>query len=305
MKKAYKESLKSIERLIEKGSTLEEAFLSEKEIFPQFFISMVGIGEKTGKIIYVFKGLELYYKKVNFIKEKTKSSLTYPALVLVALILLGFFVVIFFIPTMANIYSSIDDNMPKVYINVLKFNYQLRENTIGIMLYIIFWGFILPRYILKNYLSQYIKRYIYKIPICYLINEYISIVLISVIVNSGINISTGLGYCSKGEFINKINYKIANINKDIIQGKTLTEAMKNTDLFSKYTLAHIRLGEESGALDKRLSLLEAELFDKLSNKIDKILVWIQPTFIGIMAVPIVAFILIFIMPIFEVISIGV
>ena len=74
-------------------------------------------------------------------------------------------------------------------------------------------------------------------------------------------------------------------------------------MFSKYTLAHIKLGEESGSLDKRLQLLEEEVFKSLTVKINKLTKMIQPFLILFIGVIIVTFIIKFIMPLLDMVLI--
>lgn len=74
-------------------------------------------------------------------------------------------------------------------------------------------------------------------------------------------------------------------------------------MFSKYTLAHIKLGEESGSLDKRLQLLEEEVFKNLTTRINKITQLIQPFLILFIGVIIVSFIIKFLMPLLDIVLI--
>ena len=74
-------------------------------------------------------------------------------------------------------------------------------------------------------------------------------------------------------------------------------------MFSKYTLAHIKLGEESGSLDKRFQLLEEEIFKNLTTKINKLTQMIQPFLILFIGMIIVIFIIKFIMPLLDIVLI--
>ena len=59
LRKEYKSLLREMEEVIKGGGSLKSAFSKEREtLIPNFFISMVGIGEKTGRIVYVLRGLE-------------------------------------------------------------------------------------------------------------------------------------------------------------------------------------------------------------------------------------------------------
>ncbi len=74
-------------------------------------------------------------------------------------------------------------------------------------------------------------------------------------------------------------------------------------MFSKYTLAHVKLGEESGSLDKRFQLLEEEIFKILTIKINSLTKTIQPFLILFIGIIIVVFIIKFILPLLNIILI--
>lgn len=301
LKKEYKLLLKSMQYVIKDGGTLQEAFKVGNTLIPKFFISMVDIGEKTGKIVYVLKGLEIFYNKLDYIRKIIISSLSYPILIAVALLGLGIFVLFFFIPNMGNIYASMGKEIPETYLKVISLKEEVFNNPIITLTKFIIWGGIIPYFIFKNFFSRYIENLIRKVPICNLVNEYIVIVLMSVIVNSGINIAAGLEYCCESDLGNTISKNIRKINNDITSGTMLSEAMESTNMFSKYTLAHVKLGEESGSLDKRLELLEKEVFEKLDSKIGKLTQLIQPVLILSIGVVIIVFIIKFIMPLLDIV----
>ena len=50
LKKEYKMLLKEMEIIIRDGGTLRKAFSKGEGLIPIFFLSMVGIGERTGRI---------------------------------------------------------------------------------------------------------------------------------------------------------------------------------------------------------------------------------------------------------------
>ena len=292
LRKEYKSLLREMEEVIKEGGSLKSAFSKEGEtLIPNFFISMVGIGEKTGRIVYVLKGLEIYYKKLEQINKSIIKAITYPIFLMLALIALGIFVLFFFIPNMADIYGAMGKEIPNNFLN----------NTFLILLETFILGICVPYIVFKFFIKDNLNFLMQKIPIYNLFNEYIIIVLISVIINSGINIAIGLEYCYQGNLNKNIMIGLKKINNDLKNGKLLSQSMIETNMFSKSTLAHIKLGEECGALDKRLTILEDTIFTNLSFKISKITSMIQPFLILFIGVIIIIFIIKFLMPLLDIV----
>ena len=303
LKKEYKELLKDMEVCIRDGGSLCEGFKRGGTLIPSFFNSMIDIGERTGKIVYVLIGLETFYSKLYYIKKRIIGALTYPMILLGALALLGVFVLFFFIPSMSNIYSAMGYDIPQSYINIISFKEKFFDNPIIVSIQLIIIFAILPYFVIRSFFKQYLEILIEKIPIYSLINEYIAIVLMYVVINSGINIAIGLQYCCEGELGKTINRNIKKINNDITAGRMLSQSMSETKMFSNYTLAHIKLGEESGSLDKRLQLLEEEIFKNVTARMNKITQLIQPFLILFIGMIIVSFIIKFLMPLLDIVLI--
>ncbi|MGL5085499.1 MAG: type II secretion system F family protein, partial [Clostridium sp.] len=95
-----------------------------------------------------------------------------------------------------------------------------------------------------------------------------------------------------------LNEIFKKVNEDIISGKTLSESLENNEVYSKYTIAILRLGEASGSMDVRLELLSKQLEKKTQDKLNKLLAKLEPILILVMASIVLLFILVFVAPLF-------
>ncbi|MBU3106595.1 type II secretion system F family protein [Clostridium gasigenes] len=294
----YKDSIYKIQYDIENGESFENALKKHKELFPQFFISMVSIGEKSGRLNESLKGVKEYYTKISSIKKIVGNALAYPCVLLVTMISLGLFLALFIIPSFFDLYSSMGTEMPKSCLVIYEFVQKAKENPLIIIIYAISWGIVIPSLVIKYGIKKYVRIPFEKISIIRDFYEYISISLLSIIVRSGINLSLGLDYCASSFSKGILNYKFVNINLAIINGKTLSEALQGIDGYSKYTISIVKLGEASGSMDERLELLSSYLEKKSLEKINKILAGLQPALILVMAAIVLIFIMIFVIPLF-------
>lgn len=154
LRKDYKESVKMISQIIKRGGSLEEGFSIDNKLFPGFFVSMISMGESTGKISKVFNSLGIFYEKMELIKKKLINTLTYPAILIVALIVLFMFVIFFFIPNMTNVYEEMGNGMPKIYNSISKFTEFTIEYPFITSIFVVFWGVLLPYILFKNYFKN-------------------------------------------------------------------------------------------------------------------------------------------------------
>lgn len=72
------EILGSINEALEQTGDLAEAFRTSG-VFPEYFIKMTEIGERSGTLEDVMDGLSSYYSRQDSLARSTVMHLTYPA----------------------------------------------------------------------------------------------------------------------------------------------------------------------------------------------------------------------------------
>lgn len=296
--KTYKNSLLKILGLIQQGKSLSEGFTQFKDLYPEFFIGIISIGENTGKLYEVLKGLNIYYSKSLFIKKEIKNASAYPLFVFISIIILIIFLINKTIPNFCEIYKSMDIELPtncKILYNI---NSTLKDNPLLTVITLSSWALI-SIILFKCFFKKINIERFTKINIVKYFFEYIMVLLFSIITSTGINISQALEYCENSMNFSYLRNKIKEINISILKGRTLTEALERTGLFSKYTLALIKIREESGTIEEGFKELSSNLEDKLFEQIKKYLRLISPIFMFIMAIFISTFLLEFVVPLFD------
>lgn len=296
--KEYKNSIARMKDKLERGESLYSAFKGYEDLYPVLFLSMLRIGEETGRLCDILYGLDIYYKKVNLIKKKISSLLIYPVLLIISIFFLAIFLVIFVLPTFNDVFVAMEKETPKAIDFIMDISKFINNYPLLAVIFSIAWFVVIPLIIIRSNIDS-IKNLTSKIPIIKNFREYISIVLVSIIIKSGVSLSKGLQYCIDGELVGDLKEKFESINSAVIEGKTLTFAMGKSNIFTKYTLTHIRIGEECGNLQEVLINLEDELFEKLTVDINRSLELISPIMIMVIGGVILSFILIFVLPIFD------
>lgn len=296
LRKDYKLSIKKISYEIKKGSSLEQGFSIFKSLYPSFFLGMISIGEKTGRLSDVFREMSIYYKRKDTMKKEIINASIYPMFLIGAMVFISIFFILFIIPQLEEVYLSVGSELPyltKVLLNTSKW---VNNSPIIAFSFIAIWGVLVPIIVIKPYFKRIIEFIINRINILKEIREYEIILLIKVIISSGINISLALKYCEEENSRNKL-YK--ELNDRILKGDELSKAINEVIDLSKYTIAIIKLGEESGSLDERLEDLTETLSKRCNERFKKIASLLQPTVIILMAFLVVFFLGVFVLPMFD------
>ena len=92
-------------RHVSAGDSLSVA-MNKTQVFPSYAIDMVATGEKSGRTEQVLRNLEVYYEEENRLFAKLRSSVGYPAALLVIMSVILAFTVAVILPVFSNVYSN-------------------------------------------------------------------------------------------------------------------------------------------------------------------------------------------------------
>lgn len=301
---AYKNSLSKILISIKEGKSLSESFKEFKNLYPNDFVGIISIGENTGKLYEVLKGVSIYYNKILSIQTKLKNATRYPIFILISIGILASYLLCKIVPEFCDIYRSMGIPLTGVCKVLYDINTNMRINYSVAIMTFISWGLLIAIFCkcLLNKIN--VERFI-QVRIVQEFFEYIIILLFSVITSTGINISVALQYCEESVNIAYLRKKIQDVNKNILKGCTLTQSFEKSGVFSKYTLAIINIREETGTIEEGFKELSINLESKLSKKIEKYLSYINPIFIAMMTIFIIIFLFVFVLPLFDALQSGI
>ena len=87
------------------GKPLSEA-MRTSEGFPEYAVEMAATGEQSGHLEQVLRNLEMYYDEEDRMFDKLRSSMGYPAALLVIMAVVLAFTVLFILPMFSDVYLS-------------------------------------------------------------------------------------------------------------------------------------------------------------------------------------------------------
>jgi MSHA biogenesis protein MshG len=97
---------------LESGRELSLALRRHPKIFPAFMVSLVRVGEVTGRLDEVFMRLYEFFAFEKKMREDIRAALRYPTMVIIALMLAMVIVNIFVIPAFGKMFASFKAELP-------------------------------------------------------------------------------------------------------------------------------------------------------------------------------------------------
>jgi type IV pilus assembly protein PilC len=104
--------IEALRQDVEKGKTLTESMGHFPKVFPPIFISFVQVGEVTGRLEESLTILAQQMQKDYDLRRTVRGAMLYPAVIVAALIAVGFAMLIFVIPRLAEVFSGFNVELP-------------------------------------------------------------------------------------------------------------------------------------------------------------------------------------------------
>ncbi len=298
--------LKIINNNLKKGNSISESF-QNTYVFSNFFINMIRAGEESGKLDEIFINLSNYYKKEYEFKNKLLTAMIYPLLLIIVSALVILFMLIYAVPNFQKSFLQNNNNLPvstKILINISMFIRNYYEIIVVILLILVF--YILNKIKTSNEFRYFIDKKIFKFRYSKKIVQNIEISkfirCFYILSSNGIHITSSLDISSK-VIGNKYMYEKIEISKENIKkGNSITDSFKLANIFPELVISILKVGEETGNIDKCLKSITENYDRNLESFVNKIVKIIEPIIISIMGIVIGAIVISMMIPIFDAVT---
>ncbi len=286
--KRFQAVLKDIVEQLEQGRSLSSAMTKYESIFTRLTISVVVVGENTGKLDDVFLQLAIYFEREQETRKRLKSALRYPSFVMIALVIALFILNLFVIPVFSQMFERFNSELP-LMTRVLIGTSNFFVNYWWLLLFLIAGGiFATKQYVNSTNGRLKWDKFKLKLPIVgsiierSLLSRYSR--SFSMILRAGVPLTAGLSLTADAVDNAHMRKRIKEMRQGIEKGESLLRVSKNSELFSTLVLQMIAVGEETGRLEP---LLE-ESADYYEREVDfdlkSLTAKIEPILIGFVAV---------------------
>ncbi|PIT90708.1 MAG: hypothetical protein COU22_00710 [Candidatus Komeilibacteria bacterium CG10_big_fil_rev_8_21_14_0_10_41_13] len=297
--KRFKKIIKDMATSTEKGISFTDTLKKHEKVFGEMFVSMVKAGEISGRLEDVLQQIYIQIKKLHELKSKIISALTYPVVVIVAMIGIGIGMIIFVVPKITSLFAQVEAELPlatKILIGTSDFilNNGLLVGFLSIA--IIF----LIVFTLKHEKTKYYYHWFFlKMPVFGPIIKKINLAkfcrTLSSLIKTDIPIIKSFEITSQ-TLGNRLYRKFLYSSTDELKaGVTITEVLKkNPKLFPPVIVQMASAGEETGSVDSVLSELAQfyeddidQIMKTLPSIIEPILILVLGSGVALMAIAII------------------
>jgi MSHA biogenesis protein MshG len=258
----------SLSEGLDAGLDITGAMKRHPQVFSSLFVSMVQVGETTGRLPEVFQHLSQYLEREKDTRDRIKQALRYPTMVVGAIILAMVIINVFVIPTFAKVYEGFRAELPwatKILIAVSNFTISYWYVIVAVLVTLIFGFQLYTRTPKGRYRWHKLKL---KLPIVGRILFRATLTrfarAFSIALKSGVPLVQGMTVVSRAVDNDFVVERIIQMRDGVERGETITRTAAATALFPTIVLQMFSVGEETGAMDD----LMVEVADYYEREID-------------------------------------
>lgn len=289
---SVKEVLANIYEDMEGGKNFSEALKTYDDVFGEVYISLVSVGEKTGKLEEILNDLANMLKWEDELASKAKKVMVYPAIVATVVIAVVILMMLFVVPELLGFITSMGGELGFATIALIATsgfiqNYILELFITPIILIAVYkwWRKKSPSFKLKtDEMSLHISiigPILYKLKLARIANS------LAVMYGAGVSFPDSMRMASLIAGNKYLEENINNATRMIEDGMPIYEAFGQSDVFPSMAVRMVKVGELSGGMDDALRNVSyfydreaKELIEKIEPAIEPLLTVIMGFVVG-------------------------
>ncbi|MCP4490777.1 MAG: type II secretion system F family protein [Gammaproteobacteria bacterium] len=275
-------SLGDVLEQLESGRSLSIAFARHPRVFSNIYISMIQVGENTGRLDESFAMMGEYIDRNRRITNNIKTALRYPTIVVTAIAIAMVIVNLFVIPKFAAFFEANNLELPWQTIILLNTSQFFVKYWMYLLVMLIGASIAFKRYINTGSGRYWWHRLILRLP---LIGEILHRAFMARFARSfamaysaGVPIVQAMGVISRSIGNDYISSNVNGMREGIERGEALTRTAQNTGMFTPVVMQMFAVGEEAGNLEEMMTFI-ADFYEEevdydvktLSDKIEPLI----------------------------------
>lgn len=274
--------------LVEEGQTLSDALGQSPECFDELYVNMTRAGEAGGVLDDVLNRLADFLERAQEMRQRTKSAMTYPAVIFTVAITVVTVLLLFVIPKFATLYVDMGMTMPKPT------QFLIDASNVLVNYWWLMLG--LPVLIIIGHQLLYLRSYGYRRGWHNLILRTPGIGRLAernqvsrFATTFGTLVASGVPHLeafdiTRGALTNEVYREaVDDIQAEVRDGEAIAASLGSSGMFDDMVVSMVEVGEETGELDRMCMRVGKNYEQEYTRALDDMLKLLEPTMLVTMA----------------------
>jgi MSHA biogenesis protein MshG len=281
--KSFAKVIKDLRESLDAGRELSAAMKRHPDCFSNFYLSMVKVGEMTGRLEEVFLRLFDHLEFDRDMRQRVKAALRYPSFVVIAMLVALVVVNVLVIPQFQHVFASLHAELPlmtRVLIATSQFSVTYWPALLGaaVTAAMLFRGWIATPPGRLSWDRRKLRfpiagKIIHKGTMARFARSF------ALAIRSGVPIVQGLTVVSQTVDNAYLGARVEQMRDGVERGESILRTASAAGIFTPLVLQMIAVGEESGSLDELMDEI-AQMYERevdyelktLSSQIEPVLI---------------------------------
>lgn len=267
---------------VRRGTPLSVSLEKNLDVFDLLYVSIVRIGEATGRLPDIFAELASNLNFRQKISVKTRQAMIYPSIIFIVCLLSVLFIFNFIVPKFTVLFSGMRD-LP-IYTDILLGVSDIFRKYQFIMLAaIVGFSILIVRIRKKGRFRSLMDVVVLRVPItrqlCYTLENLRFTSSLAILLKSGLVLTEALDYAIKSIGNIFLRKQLMIVKDEIKQGKKFSAAMAKTGFLPDVFDGLMEVGEQTGNLSEVFSEMEKRLRSLYEERVTALITVIEPIMI--------------------------
>jgi type IV pilus assembly protein PilC len=302
-----KKIIDGVQRDIQKGSSFSRSLRNQPQIFDTMFVTTAEVGEETGRLPEVLSHLADHLEKIGGLKRKFYQAMAYPALVMSVACFAVMFLLVFIVPTFAEMFRSMQLELPlstRIILSISESTTRYGPFAVGAVIVgtVLFWGTIRTRtnrdrveamslrlpflggVLVKNHIARFCRT-------------------LGTLLHAQVSLIDALETTLRVISLKPLQEEVREIIRQVQQGRAVAEPVIRSKYFPPMVAQMIAVGEETSELDSML-LKVADYYEKdLDSTVETLSTVIEPVLILVLGLVVGAILVSMYLPMFDLVNV--
>lgn len=298
-----KNVLAAVRDRVKEGESLASALSNYPEVFNDLYVNMVSAGDAGGMLEEALGNLSEHLERQEKVSTRVRAAMTYPAFMAVIGFIILSYLLTSVVPKVVTVFQDVGKALPLPTVILITISGFLSSYWMPLLVLIAAGSYMGYRSIKGIKGRKALETFLDRVP--YIGSTMRSMYLarfgrtMEALLKGGVTLSKALAITSKAAGHMGMASVLSDTEKAVIEGKSLTHALRSSTLFPESVLSLITVGETGGNLEEVFAKIGDAKEKELDTRLDALLTLLEPIMILVMGLVVGFIVLAILLPIFE------
>lgn len=279
----FRRTLDDIAIQLRNGEQLSTALTSHPRVFSRLYIDMIVAAEATGELDTILDQLARYLERAEATSRRLRQAMLYPGIVMAMAFVVIAILTTVVLPSFVALFADFDAELPlptQIMMAVGSFGGSYGIQTVGVIVgLVVFLALVRDTRIVRRIR----QRVILHLPV---IGGIVKLGIetrfartLGILLRAGVPIARAFDIATTGTGNGNYVRRLAPVRERLLSGDGITEPLKASKLFGSLLIQMIKVGEETGTLDRYLDQAAEFMDDDLDYRTKQMVTIIEPMLI--------------------------